>query len=146
LCGLDHASAVFDGIQTQFTWVITPTLQEHLRSPQKQRWKAKSGLMAACSTQFGLCAYKQNPLHRTSLTRAEFGGFVVTLAIFDLISDDFTYEKRRGRESNPRIAVLQTATLPLGYPAICARNERNVGAQCVNAAKPFVPTNVIRDR
>ena len=25
--------------------------------------------------------------------------------------------KRRGRESNPRIAVLQTATLPLGYPA-----------------------------
>ena len=29
----------------------------------------------------------------------------------------FTYEKRRGRESNPRIAVLQTATLPLGYPA-----------------------------
>ena len=25
--------------------------------------------------------------------------------------------RRRGRESNPRIAVLQTATLPLGYPA-----------------------------
>ncbi len=25
--------------------------------------------------------------------------------------------KARGRESNPRIAVLQTATLPLGYPA-----------------------------
>src|SRR4051794_3473172 len=24
---------------------------------------------------------------------------------------------RRGRESNPRIAVLQTAALPLGYPA-----------------------------
>jgi len=38
LCGLDHASAVSDGIQTQFTRVITPTLQEHLRSPQKQRW------------------------------------------------------------------------------------------------------------
>jgi hypothetical protein len=34
-----------------------------------------------------------------------------------LISGHFTYEKRRGRESNPRIAVLQTATLPLGYPA-----------------------------
>jgi hypothetical protein len=29
----------------------------------------------------------------------------------------FTYKNRRGRESNPRIAVLQTATLPLGYPA-----------------------------
>jgi hypothetical protein len=29
----------------------------------------------------------------------------------------YTYETRRGRESNPRIAVLQTATLPLGYPA-----------------------------
>ena len=24
---------------------------------------------------------------------------------------------RRGRESNPRIEVLQTPTLPLGYPA-----------------------------
>jgi hypothetical protein len=32
----------------------------------------------------------------------------------------FTHEKRRGRESNPRIAVLQTATLPLGYPAVLA--------------------------
>jgi hypothetical protein len=53
----------------------------------------------------------------------------VTLAIFDLISDDFTYEKRRGRESNPRIAVLQTATLPLGYPAIAR------GARLSSAAK-----------
>jgi hypothetical protein len=42
---------------------------------------------------------------------------------------------RRGRESNPRIAVLQTATLPLGYPAVCVEwNYRfdgirvNVGA------------------
>jgi hypothetical protein len=34
-------------------------------------------------------------------------------------------DKRRGRESNPRIAVLQTATLPLGYPADGVRNERN---------------------
>ena len=25
--------------------------------------------------------------------------------------------KRRGRESNPRIEVLQTSALPLGYPA-----------------------------
>jgi hypothetical protein len=31
---------------------------------------------------------------------------------------DGMYGERRGRESNPRIAVLQTATLPLGYPAI----------------------------
>jgi hypothetical protein len=53
---------------------------------------------------------------------------------------------RRGRESNPRIAVLQTATLPLGYPAICARNERNVGARRVNAATRSVPTNVIGDQ
>ena len=36
---------------------------------------------------------------------------------FEPESGAFTYEKRRGRESNPRIAVLQTATLPLGYPA-----------------------------
>jgi hypothetical protein len=61
--------------------------------------------------------------------------FVVTQGFLGRISGPFTYEKRRGRESNPRIAVLQTATLPLGYPAICARNERNVGAQRVNAAK-----------
>ena len=43
--------------------------------------------------------------------------FVVTQSVFRPISADFTYETRRGRESNPRIAVLQTATLPLGYPA-----------------------------
>ena len=29
-----------------------------------------------------------------------------------------TKTMRRGRESNPRIAVLQTAALPLGYPAV----------------------------
>ena len=37
--------------------------------------------------------------------------------ILEALFGIFTYEKRRGRESNPRIAVLQTATLPLGYPA-----------------------------
>src|SRR5207253_1376269 len=36
---------------------------------------------------------------------------------------------RRGRESNPRIAVLQTATLPLGYPAVAR------GAKLSSAAK-----------
>jgi hypothetical protein len=70
---------------------------------------------------------------------------VLTRAFSKAISHGFTYEKRRGRESNPRIAVLQTATLPLGYPAICTSNERNVAAQCVNAAKRFAPTDVIRD-
>ena len=33
---------------------------------------------------------------------------------------------RRGRESNPRIAVLQTATLPLGYPAEIYRSAQNI--------------------
>jgi hypothetical protein len=42
---------------------------------------------------------------------------VLTRALFLVVFWEFTYEKRRGRESNPRIAVLQTATLPLGYPA-----------------------------
>ena len=42
---------------------------------------------------------------------------VLTRATFSDLFRHFTYEKRRGRESNPRIAVLQTATLPLGYPA-----------------------------
>src|SRR4051812_41225011 len=33
-------------------------------------------------------------------------------------------EWRRGRESNPRIEVLQTPTLPLGYPAELFANRR----------------------
>ena len=41
---------------------------------------------------------------------------------------------RRGRESNPRIAVLQTATLPLGYPAVSARADNIVGAALVSSA------------
>ena len=54
-------------------------------------------------------------------TNVEITGFlltsVLTRPLFSVIYCEFTYEKRRGRESNPRIAVLQTATLPLGYPA-----------------------------
>lgn len=42
-------------------------------------------------------------------------------------------QKRRGRESNPRIAVLQTAALPLGYPAESKSHERNVWSRSVNA-------------
>ena len=44
----------------------------------------------------------------------------MTQPFFGLIFIRFTYENRRGRESNLRIAVLQTAALPLGYPAIFA--------------------------
>ena len=40
---------------------------------------------------------------------------------------------RRGRESNPRIAVLQTATLPLGYPANVRADNIN-GAALVSSA------------
>jgi hypothetical protein len=61
---------------------------------------------------------------RVSLPSAnvtEIDGFVLTSVLtqpfFWVLSGEFTYEERRGRESNPRIAVLQTATLPLGYPA-----------------------------
>src|SRR5438094_6616342 len=50
-------------------------------------------------------------------------------AYFRAFIGNFIYEKRRGRESNPRIAVLQTATLPLGYPAIAR------GARLSSAAK-----------
>src|SRR5207244_11159184 len=48
----------------------------------------------------------------------------------------FTNRSRRGRESNPRIAVLQTATLPLGYPAI-ARGARlsSAAKRCQRAAE-----------
>ncbi len=42
--------------------------------------------------------------------------------------------RRRGRESNPRIAVLQTATLPLGYPAGIERTQNIlVSSASVNA-------------
>ena len=43
---------------------------------------------------------------------------------------------RRGRESNPRIAVLQTATLPLGYPAgSCEGRNIRVSSCSVNHRK-----------
>ena len=37
--------------------------------------------------------------------------------MFVIFYNRFQFNWRRGRESNPRIAVLQTAALPLGYPA-----------------------------
>ena len=43
---------------------------------------------------------------------------------------DFTYEMRRGRESNPRIEVLQTPTLPLGYPALLRTERRSAESPC----------------
>src|SRR5882724_4598145 len=43
-------------------------------------------------------------------------------------------EPRRGRESNPRIEVLQTPTLPLGYPAILANGRLGACNHCVNVA------------
>ena len=59
--------------------------------------------------------------------RANFSEFVLTSVltwpVFKLMFGRFTYKKRRGRESNPRIAVLQTATLPLGYPAISEKTQ-----------------------
>ena len=57
--------------------------------------------------------------------------FVVSQPLFELISANFTYEKRRGRESNPRIAVLQTATLPLGYPADCESGQYRCSGACI---------------
>ena len=52
------------------------------------------------------------------------GAFSPLLPSF-VAARSFTLVERRGRESNPRIAVLQTATLPLGYPAVCVRDEIN---------------------
>jgi hypothetical protein len=39
-----------------------------------------------------------------------------------------TFVERRGRESNPLIAVLQTAAFPLGYPALWTRTQTMSGA------------------
>ena len=49
-------------------------------------------------------------------------------------------EGRRGRESNPRIEVLQTPTLPLGYPAEIA--NRSVGACSESVNEPLSSFNV----
>ena len=49
----------------------------------------------------------------------------------------FTYEERRGRESNPRIAVLQTATLPLGYPADLRERTISLSLRLYQLAKVF---------
>jgi hypothetical protein len=88
--------------------------------------------------------YSKIDVHEHWRTKAEISGFVLTSVLTRLIREGifrpFTYDKRRGRESNPRIAVLQTATLPLGYPAIGARTDRNARAQSVNAARPFMPS------
>ena len=74
-------------------------------------------------------------------TKAEPTGFVLTSVltrpVSQFISGVFTYEKRGGRESNPRIAVLQTATLPLGYPAICAGANNIVIAALVSTRESF---------
>ena len=43
---------------------------------------------------------------------------------------------RRGRESNPRIEVLQTPTLPLGYPALEPRTESMSGASRCQRGEP----------
>src|SRR5947207_1444921 len=43
-------------------------------------------------------------------------------------------KQRRGRESNPRIEVLQTPTLPLGYPAVDGEPEtRSAESLCQRA-------------
>jgi hypothetical protein len=44
---------------------------------------------------------------------------------------------RRGRESNPRIAVLQTATLPLGYPADLRERTISLSLRLYQLAKVF---------
>ena len=44
-----------------------------------------------------------------------------------------TTKERRGRESNPRIEVLQTPTLPLGYPAGIENESVGVCFEGVNA-------------
>ena len=46
--------------------------------------------------------------------------------------------KRRGRESNPRIAVLQTAALPLGYPARSKGPNSSNGGRNVNRGGPEI--------
>ena len=82
---------------------------------------------------------------RTTANTTEIGKLVVTSVVtrpvFEAIFSHFTYEKRRGRESNPRIAVLQTATLPLGYPA--ELRERTISLYRRLYQAPSVDTKVL---
>ena len=71
----------------------------------------------------------------TSLTWAEIGGFVLIQRIWTHHIDHkylIMRYKRRGRESNPRIEVLQTPTLPLGYPAASANGRLGARRRAVN--------------
>jgi hypothetical protein len=79
----------------------------------------------------GLNRRYESRLSENRRDSAEYQVIRVT-PIFDVGFGLFTYEKRRGRESNPRIAVLQTATLPLGYPA------RNFSRRKISGFQPQV--------
>jgi hypothetical protein len=53
------------------------------------------------------------------------------------LSNETERNMRRGRESNPRIAVLQTATLPLGYPADLQERTISLSLRLYQLAKVF---------
>ena len=53
------------------------------------------------------------------------------------LSNETERNMRRGRESNPRIAVLQTATLPLGYPADLRERTISLSLRLYQLAKVF---------
>jgi hypothetical protein len=103
------------------------------------RWRMNNSAFVSCIAFVTILKLPANPHNPTPLTYADIRGFVLTSVlprpIFSLFYCVFTYEVRRGRESNPRIAVLQTATLPLGYPASCARADNIVVAALVSSAE-----------
>lgn len=45
---------------------------------------------------------------------------------------------RRERESNPRITILQTVALPLGYPAVGCKEDRVFKKECQRFSVEFV--------
>src|SRR2546430_13977225 len=81
----------------------------------------------ACFSHLMALPKSPDSAHAAARVSAEMGGFVLTSvltrACFGLACGRFAYEKRRGRESNPRKAGLQTPALPPRYPPPFASDQ-----------------------
>jgi hypothetical protein len=86
--------------------------------------KKLSGGASSTGSDLVFPLFKQNP-HRWVKVKPKYFLRALGKCAANEANHHARNDLRRGRESNPRIAVLQTATLPLGYPARYASSERN---------------------
>ena len=100
-------------LRGKFVSVRLCSLSRQIRLRRLHLWSAgvmkKNSLL--CGEKAHVPAARSNRLRDVDgqwRTKKKVGGFVVTFVVtqpvFRLISADFTYEERRGRESNPRLS------------------------------------------